>query len=209
MSFADIRREYTRSALDEKTVASSPFEQFDAWFKEALHLPLANSFALATADRDGRPSVRAVLLKGFDQRGFVFYTSYNSRKGRELDENPYASALFWWEPLERQIRIEGRAEKIPAQDSDKYFSTRPLGSRLGAWASPQSQVLPDRAALEQQLAEAARRHGEQPPRPPDWGGIRLIPSAFEFWQGRPNRLHDRIAYRMGTPGNWQIERLAP
>jgi pyridoxamine 5'-phosphate oxidase len=209
MSFADIRREYTRAALDEKTVARSPFEQFDAWFREALHLPLANTFALATADGTGRPSVRAVLLKGFDQRGFVFYTSYRSRKGRELDQNPYAGMLFWWEPLERQIRIEGRVERITAQESDAYFASRPLGSRLGAWASPQSETLPDRTKLEQRLAEAIGQHGEQPPRPPHWGGLRLVPAWFEFWQGRADRLHDRIAYRPDAAGGWVIERLAP
>ena len=211
MSFADIRREYTRSALDEKTVERNPFDQFHAWFQDALdaHIPLANAFALATADRKGRPSVRAVLLKGFDERGFVFYTSYRSRKGRELEQNPYASALFWWEPLERQIRIDGRVEKLSARESDEYFRSRPLGSRLGAWASPQSEVLPDRAALEARLAEATRRHGEQPPRPPEWGGMRLIASEFEFWQGRPDRLHDRIAYRGDSASGWRIERLAP
>ncbi len=211
MSFADIRREYTRAALDEKSVARTPLVQFEAWYGEALHagIPLANAFALATADASGRPSVRAVLLKGYDERGFVFYTHYRSRKARELAENPHACALFWWEPLERQVRIEGRVERIAGHESDEYFASRPLGSRLGAWASPQSDVLPDRAALEERLEQARLRHGEHPPRPPEWGGLRLVASDFEFWQGRMDRLHDRIAYRRQPSGGWAIERLAP
>ncbi len=211
MSFAEIRREYTRAALDEKTVARTPLAQFESWYGEALHagIPLANAFALATADRGGRPSVRAVLLKGYDERGFVFYTHYHSRKARELEENPHASVLFWWEPLERQVRIEGRVERIAEHESDQYFASRPLGSRLGAWASPQSEVLADRSALEQRLAQAMLHHGEQPPRPPDWGGLRLVATSFEFWQGRMDRLHDRIVYRREPSGGWRIERLAP
>jgi pyridoxamine 5'-phosphate oxidase len=211
MSFADIRREYTRAALDEKSVARTPLAQFETWYGEALRagIPLANAFALATADRGGRPSVRAVLLKAYDEHGFVFYTHYRSRKARELAENPRASALFWWEPLERQVRIEGRVERIAEHESDAYFASRPLGSRLGAWASPQSEVLAGRAALEERLAEVTRRHGREPPRPPDWGGLRLVASGFEFWQGRMDRLHDRIVYRRHPPGDWLIERLAP
>ena len=211
MSLSEIRREYTRSALDEATVSRDPFVQFQTWFSEVLHagVPLGNTFSLATADAVGRPSVRAVLLKGFDQHGFVFYTNYGSRKGRELAENPHAAMLFWWEPLERQIRIEGRSELLSDKESDLYFASRPLGSRLGAWASPQSEVLPDRAALEQRLAEATRLQGDAPRRPPDWGGIRVVPSLFEFWQGRPDRLHDRLAYRQDSTGRWIIERLAP
>jgi pyridoxamine 5'-phosphate oxidase len=211
MSFADIRREYTLARLDEQSVARDPFEQFDAWFSHALEakVPLANTMALATADRSGRPSVRAVLLKGFDARGFVFYTSYRSRKAQELEQNPAASALFWWEPLERQVRIEGRVKKISTRDSDEYFATRPLGSRLAAWASPQSEELPDRAALEARLDKAAKRHGDQPPRPADWGGLCLVPDSFEFWQGRENRLHDRISYRRSDGDGWNIRRLAP
>jgi len=211
MSLSEIRREYTRSALDEATVSRDPFVQFQTWFSEVLHagVPLGNTFSLATADAVGRPSVRAVLLKGFDQHGFVFYTNYGSRKGRELAENPHAAMLFWWEPLERQIRIEGRSELLSDKESDLYFASRPLGSQLGAWASPQSEVLPDRAALEQRLAEATRLQGDAPRRPPDWGGIRVVPSLFEFWQGRPDRLHDRLAYRQDSTGRWIIERLAP
>ncbi len=211
MSFADIRREYTHATLDERSVARAPLAQFETWYGEALHagIPLANSFALATADASGRPSVRAVLLKGYDERGFVFYTDYHSRKGRELTENPQASALFWWEPLERQVRIEGRVERIAAHESDAYYASRPLGSRLGAWASPQSEVLPDRDALERRLAEATRLHGEHPPRPPQWGGLRLVAEYFEFWQGRMDRLHDRVVYRRERSGEWRIERLAP
>ena len=211
MSLSEIRREYTRSVLDEATVSPDPFVQFQTWFSEVLQagVPLGNTFSLATADATGRPSVRAVLLKECDPRGFVFYTNYGSRKGRELAENPHAAMLFWWEPLERQIRIEGHSELLGDDESDQYFASRPLGSRLGAWASPQSEVLPDRAALELRLAEATRLQGNAPRRPPDWGGIRIVPYLFEFWQGRPDRLHDRLAYRQDPAGRWMIERLAP
>jgi pyridoxamine 5'-phosphate oxidase len=210
MSYSDIRREYTRGGLDEAGVAADPFEQFDAWFKAALEagVPLANAMILATADASARPSARAVLLKGFDRAGFVFYTSYASRKARELAENPRASLLFWWEPLERQVRIEGAVVRASGRESDEYFASRPLASRHGAWASPQSQVIPDRATLEARLAEVRERHGDDPARPPDWGGFRLVPAAFEFWQGRPDRLHDRIAYRSVSDA-WVVERLAP
>lgn len=192
-------------------VAADPLKQFEQWFHAAsaagLHLP--NAMALATADAQGRPSARAVLLKGFDAAGFLFFTNYSSRKGRELAANPHACLLFSWEELERQVRIEGRIEKVSEAESDEYFATRPLGSRLGAWASPQSEVVPDRAALEGRFAEAQQRFGDIVPRPPQWGGYRVVSEAIEFWQGRENRLHDRIRYRRNTDSTWTIERLAP
>jgi len=203
------------AGLDEKSAAADPFKQFERWFDAAkaagLHLP--NALILATANAQGIPSARAVLLKGYDQGGFVFYTNYSSRKGRELAANPHACLLFSWEDLERQVRIEGPVEKLSAFESDEYFASRPLGSRLGAWASPQSETIPDRAALEARFADAKRRFGDAVPRPPHWGGYRVIPHAIEFWQGRENRLHDRLRYRRdgGREGGagWTIERLAP
>jgi pyridoxamine 5'-phosphate oxidase len=210
MSFADLRREYARATLDEASVAHDPFQQFDTWFSQAVQagVPLANTMALATADARGQPSVRAVLLKGVDPRGFVFYTNYRSRKAAELLANPAASALFWWEPLERQVRIDGAVEQVRASESDAYFQSRPLGSRLAACASPQSTVVRGREELESLYENAARQYGNEPPRPAEWGGFRLIPHAFEFWQGRENRLHDRLVYRP-APSGWVISRLAP
>jgi len=210
MSFEALRHEYMLAGLDEKEVARDPFAQFDAWFKTAIagNLPLANSMALATADRGGRTSVRAVLLKGVDARGFVFYTNLESRKAREMRANPNASLLFCWDELERQVRVEGRVETVSDAESDVYYHSRPLGARLGAWASPQSAVLPDRRSLEEKLAAVAEQHGEHPPRPPFWGGLRVIPDWFEFWQGRKNRLHDRVSYRLDG-SRWIIERLGP
>jgi len=211
MNIAELRHKYTQAGLDEASVAADPFKQFERWFHAAtaagLHLP--NALILATADEHGAPSARAVLLKDYDQNGFVFYTNYASRKGRELEANPHACLLFSWEELERQVRIEGPVEKVSAGESDEYFATRPLGSRLGAWASPQSEVLPDRAALEKRLDDAKRRFGDAVPRPPHWGGFRVVPHAIEFWQGRESRLHDRIRYRRDANCRWIIERLAP
>ncbi len=210
MRIADIRQEYKRARLAEKNAAADPFKQFDRWFREALEaqLPLPNAMTLATATAAGRPSARAVLLKGVDALGFVFYTNYASRKARELAANPHASLVFLWTELERQVRIEGAVEKVSAADSDAYFDSRPLGSRLGAWASPQSMVLPDRLTLARKVATIALRYGKHPPRPAHWGGYRVLPEAIEFWQGRRNRLHDRLLYTRQA-GGWNIKRLAP
>jgi pyridoxamine 5'-phosphate oxidase len=210
-NLADLRREYARESLDEKDVARDPIVQFARWFQEALNSGLTepNAMTLATADEQGRPSARILLLKGYDSRGFVFFTNYESRKGRDLAANPCASLLFHWVELERQVRIEGRVEKVAPEESDEYYASRPLGSRLGAWASPQSSVLTDRSVLERRLAELERQHADNPPRPRHWGGYRLVPDCLEFWQGRPSRLHDRVRYAQISAGNWTIERLAP
>jgi pyridoxamine 5'-phosphate oxidase len=210
MNIADLRQEYMRESLDEKDVERDPLGQFKRWFDEAVktQMPLVNAMTLATVSAGGQPSARIVLLKGVDHGGFVFFTSYKSRKGKELTANPAASLLFHWIELEREVRIDGRVEKIPAQESDDYFGTRPLGSRHAAIASPQSKVVTDRAALEARFAETAKRHGDQTPRPAHWGGYRLLPEAIEFWQGRANRLHDRVLYTRTSRG-WKIVRLAP
>jgi pyridoxamine 5'-phosphate oxidase len=210
MRIADIRQEYMRAGLVEKDAAADPFKQFDRWFHDALQaeLPLPNAMTLATATAAGRPSARVVLLKGVDAGGFVFYTNYASRKARELAANPYAALVFAWAELERQVRIEGAIEKVSAEESDAYFESRPLGSRLGAWASPQSMVLPDRLTLATKVAAIVLRYGKHPPRPLHWGGYRVLPEAIEFWQGRRNRLHDRLLYTKQA-GGWKIERLAP
>jgi pyridoxamine 5'-phosphate oxidase len=207
---ADLRKEYRREHLDEAHARPDPFAQFAAWFDEALksELPEPNAMALATADAAGNPSVRMVLIKGFDASGFVWYTNYDSRKGKELAANARAALLFFWPELERQVRIEGRVEKTSGEESDAYYRTRPLPSRIGAWASPQSQPC-GKAALIARVAEAGVRHGPSPSRPPHWGGYRLVPDAFEFWQGRPSRLHDRLAYTPDGKGGWKIQRLAP
>jgi pyridoxamine 5'-phosphate oxidase len=211
-SLADLRKNYSLGALDAADVDRNPFRQFDAWFAQAVdaQLPEPNTMTLATVDSRGRPSARIVLIKGVDERGFVFFTNYESRKGRELAENPFASLLFYWIELERQVRIEGTVVKTSAEESDKYFHSRPVGSRIGAWASEQSQVIESRAVLEAREKEFSAQYGENPPRPPHWGGYRLIPDAIEFWQGRPSRLHDRLRYtRTSDNGDWQIARLSP
>ena len=210
MRIADIRQEYMRAGLVEKDADADPIKQFERWFQDAVkaELPLPNAMTLATATAAGRPSARAVLLKGVDAGGFVFYTNYQSRKARELAENPCASLVFLWSDLERQVRIDGSIAKVSAKESDEYFASRPLGSRLGAWASPQSMVLPDRLTLARKVAAILLRHGKNPPRPPYWGGYRLLPEVIEFWQGRKNRLHDRLLYTKRARG-WNIERLAP
>jgi pyridoxamine 5'-phosphate oxidase len=211
MSIADIRREYARARLDEAHVSPDPVAEFDRWFLQAQEAKVLepNAMALATATRDGTPSVRLVLLKGYDARGFVFFTDYRSRKGAELEGNPRAALAFYWGELERQVRITGAVERTSAQESEAYFRTRPRGSRLGAWVSHQSRVIPSRAPLESGLREVkARFPSDDVPLPPYWGGYRVRPEEVEFWQGREDRLHDRIRYLREGDG-WRIERLSP
>lgn len=210
MNIAHLRQEYMRAGLSEAHALADPLAQFQHWFEEAqaAELPLANAMTLATVGADGAPAARVVLLKGIEGGGFVFYTNYAGRKGRELAAEPRACLVFLWSELERQVRIEGRTEKVPAADSDAYFDSRPLGARLSAWASAQSERVADRATLERALEGMKHKYGKHPPRPPHWGGYRLLPEAIEFWQGRADRLHDRLLYtRAGA--RWTIERLAP
>lgn len=210
-SIADLRQNYTLQALNEADVDPDPIRQFQRWLDQAIaaELPEPNAMTLATATRDGIPSARIVLLKGLDARGFAFYTNYESRKGRELADNPQAALVFLWTVLERQVRIEGQVEKVTAAETDAYFQSRPLASRLGAWASEQSRVIRDREVLEQRFAELKATYADETvPRPPHWGGYRVIPHQIEFWQGRTSRLHDRLRYRL-EQGSWLLERLAP
>jgi pyridoxamine 5'-phosphate oxidase len=212
MTLADQRKEYSLAGLSEKDVARDPFRQFEKWFQEAeaakIHEP--NAAVLATAARDGRPSARMVLLKAFDGRGFVFYTNYESRKGRELDANPRAAYLFPWVALERQVIVEGSVTKVAREESEAYFHSRPRASQLAAWASSQSSIIAGREALEQSMKAVEKKYsGVEAPLPPNWGGFRIVPDSVEFWQGRRSRLHDRLRYRREGSGAWIVERLSP
>lgn len=211
MGIADIRKEYMLETLNEADVYADPFLQFGRWWKEAEESDILeiNAMTLATAGRDGIPKARIVLLKDFSEKGFVFYTNYMSHKGHEIHENPYASLLFFWMELERQVRIVGRIEKVDATESDEYFHSRPEGSRIGAWSSPQSEVITGRDIIEDNVRKyTASFEASTIPRPAHWGGYRVIPFKIEFWQGRPSRLHDRILYDL-VDGAWEIKRLAP
>ncbi|MDE2081165.1 MAG: pyridoxamine 5'-phosphate oxidase [Burkholderiales bacterium] len=210
MDIAALRKSYERDQLDETASDTDPLRQFQRWLDQALaaQIPEPTAMTLATVGADGRPSTRVVLLKGLDERGLAWYTNYDSRKGRELAQQPAAALQFHWVELERVVRIEGRVEKTTDAESDAYYASRPLGSRVGAWVSPQSQVIASRAELEQATARSTAQLGDNPPRPPHWGGYRLLPECWEFWQGRRDRLHDRLRYRR-QGGTWQRERLAP
>jgi pyridoxamine 5'-phosphate oxidase len=210
MNVAELRQEYMRSGLAEADADPDPLRFFERWLRDAVEagLPLPNAMTLATVAAEGVPDARIVLLKGLEHGAFTFYTNYRSRKARQLDARPAACLVFQWSELERQVRIDGSVGRVSAEESDRYFASRPLGARLSAWASAQSATVASRAELEKSLAEAGRRFGEQPPRPEHWGGYRVSPERIEFWQGRPDRLHDRLLYTRAG-GAWRIERLAP
>jgi pyridoxamine 5'-phosphate oxidase len=212
MSIASIRRDYMRESLSENDVSGNPYRQFDRWWEEAIKAEIdeVNAMALSTVSSSGRPSSRIVLLKGYDDAGFVFFSNYESRKGQELEHDPHASLLFFWKELERQVRIEGKCERVSEAESDAYFMSRPEGSRIGAWASPQSKEIVSRDVLEKNIAEIKNRFADLPiPRPSNWGGYRLVPDIMEFWQGRESRLHDRLQFRLVSGNEWMISRLAP
>jgi pyridoxamine 5'-phosphate oxidase len=210
-NIADLRKSYESGELDEHSAASVPLQLFDQWLQQAMQasVPEPNAMTVATVGADARPSTRIVLIKGYDERGLVWYTNYDSRKGQELALHPWAALQFHWVELERVVRIEGPVKMVSTEESDAYYASRPLDSRLGAWASPQSQTIPSRTVLVTNAARAAAQHGLQPPRPPHWGGYRLAPQRWEFWQGRKSRLHDRLLYRQDVDGHWIRERLAP
>jgi len=212
MALADMRKDYSLAGLLEKDLAKNPFRQFEQWFQEAeaAKIPEPNAMTLATCGRDGRPAARTVLLKGCDGRGFVFYSNYESRKGRELDANPRATLLFPWVAMERQITVEGPVGRVTREESEVYFHSRPRQSQLAAWASPQSIAVAGRAVIEESFRVIEKKYeGREVPLPPNWGGFRLAPETVEFWQGRRSRLHDRLRYRRETGGDWVVERLAP
>ena len=212
MPLADLRKDYSLAGLTEKDLARDPFRQFEKWFQEAEASKLVepNAMIVASATRDGRPSARTMLLKSVDGRGFVFYTNYESRKGRELDANPHVSLVFPWFPFERQVVVEGTVTKVAREEAEAYFHSRPLASQLGAWASAQSTIIPGRKALEEAMKDLEKKYAGQPvPLPPYWGGYRVAPATVEFWQGRRSRLHDRLRYRRGSDGSWTVERLSP
>ena len=206
----NLRRQYSKSTLSASSVSKDPFKQFEKWFQDVLKSGFLepNAMTLATATKAGKPSARIVLLKGIHDNGFVFYTNYKSKKGKEIEENPYGSLLFYWDKLERQIRIEGTIEKVSQKESEEYFNTRPYKSRVGAWASKQSSVIESRSAIVKEFLKYMMKFKNHVPLPDVWGGYRLIPDSFQFWQGRPNRLHDRVRYIKNKSG-WKIERLAP
>jgi pyridoxamine 5'-phosphate oxidase len=207
---ADLRKSYERAELDEQAAQADPLRQFETWLQQAIdgQVPEPNAMTLATVGADGRPSTRVVLVKGVDARGIAWYTNFNSRKGQELTGNPFAALQFHWVELERVVRIEGRVERVADAEADAYYASRPLDSRIGAWASPQSQVISGRTVLVAQAARYAAQFALHPPRPPHWGGFRLVPDRWEFWQGRKSRLHDRLCYRLDDR-QWVRERLAP
>jgi pyridoxamine 5'-phosphate oxidase len=212
MSLADLRKDYSLAGLAEKDLARDPFRQFEKWFQEAEAAKISepNAMTLATAARDGRPSARTVLLKGLDGRGFVFYSNYESRKGRELDANAAVTLVFPWVALERQVIVEGVAAKVAREESEAYFHSRPRASQLGAWVAQQSTIISGRAVLEDNMKALEKKYaGQEVPLPPNWGGWRVVPETVEFWQGRRSRLHDRLRFRRGKDGAWSVERLAP